>query len=205
MRSSPRDRRGPALAALCLALILISVPAAAEEAAFRVLPDGTVYEASVQVTSTSEYTFWSPGLMGERVPLQVEDIEVLGSEGPIEYRDRGRGVITFPEGNYTITYRAPVRDSYLVAIFDKPYTITVSLPAEFDVRNPLIGMVSPGGIISSGPNGTTEIVWDRVNAMETRFYPPEREVLLTTFGTIWLSVAIVLLLPYFITRKRDDG
>ncbi len=205
MRASLRDRRGPALAALCLALILISVPAAAEEAAFRVLPDGTACEASVQVTAASEYTFWSPGLMGERIPLQVEDIAVLGPGGPIDYRDRGRGVITFPEGNYTITYRAPVRDNYLVAIFDKPYTITVSLPEGFDVRNPLIGMVSPDGVASSGSNGTTVIAWNRANTMEIRFYAPEREVLLTTFGTIWLSVAIVLLLPYFITRKRDGG
>jgi len=203
MRASPRDRRGPALAALCLALILISAPAAAEEAAFRVLPDGTVCEASVQVTA-SEYAFWSPGLMGERVPLQVEDLEVLGPSGPVEYRETRRGIITFPEGNYTITYRVPVRDNHLVAVFDKPYTVTVSLPGGFDVRNPLIGMVSPGGVVSSGPNGTTEITWDRADAMEVRFYAPEREILLTTFGTIWLSVAIVLLFPYFVLRRRGD-
>jgi hypothetical protein len=40
--------------------------------------------------------------------------------------------------------------------------------------------------------------------VEVRFYTPERELLLTTFGTIWLAVAIVLLLPFFVSWKRDD-
>ncbi|MCK8517889.1 DUF5803 family protein [Methanoculleus sp. 7T] len=203
MRASPRDRRGPAIVALCLALILLCTPAAAEEAAFRVLAGGTAYEASIQVDG-SEYAFWSPGLMGERVPLQVEEIRVLGPSGPVEYRDIGRGTITFPEGNYTVTYRAPLRGNHFVAAFDEPYTVTLVLPKGLDVRNPLIGMISPGGAVSSGPNGTVEVLWDRTAAVEVRFYAPEREVLLGAFGTIWLSVAIVLILPLLISRKRDE-
>lgn len=164
------------------------------------LPDGTAYEASITVTG-SEHTFWTPGMLGERVPLQVEDVKVLGSAGPVEYREEGRGVITFPEGNYTITYRAPVRDNHLVVAFDTPYAVTVDLPGDFDVRNPLIGMASPGAVISTGPNGTTEIAWDQIRLVETRFYTPEREILLTTFGTVWLAVALVLILPIFISRR----
>ncbi len=202
MRASPRDRRGPALVALCLALILICIPAAAEEAVFRVLPGGTSYEASVQVTGT-EHTFWTPGLMGERVPLQVEDLEVLGPSGPVDYQETGRGAIAFPEGNYTVTYQAPVRDNHLVAAFDTPHAITVTLPEGVDVRNPLIGMISPGGVISSGPNGTTEVTWDQMTVVEVRFYTPDREILLTTFGTIWLAVALVMLLPLLISRKKE--
>lgn len=139
------------------------------------------------------------------MPLQVEDLKVLGPDGPVEYQDAGRGVITFPEGNYTITYRAPVRDNYLVAALDKPYAITISLPEGFDVRNPLIGMISPGGTISSGPNGTTEVSWDQIAVAEVRFYSPEREILLTTFGTIWLTIALVLLLPLVISSWRREG
>ncbi|WP_292519949.1 DUF5803 family protein [Methanoculleus sp.] len=175
---------------------------AAETAAFQVLPGGTAYEASIEVTG-SEHAFWSPGLMGERVPLQVEDIEVLGASGPVEYQDTGRGVITFPEGNYTITYRAPVRDNHLVAAFDTPYAITITLPEGLDVKNPLIGMISPGGTISSRPNGTTEVVWNQVTVAEARFYSPEREILLTTFGTVWLAVALVLILPLILSRRRE--
>lgn len=202
MRTSHRDRRGPAFTALCLALILISAPAAAEEAVVRVLPGGTAYEASITVTG-SEHAFWTPGMMGERTPLQVEDLEVVGSAGPVEYQEAGRGIITFPEGNYTITYRAPLRDNYLVTAFDTPYAVTVDLPRGLDVRNPLIGMVSPGGAISSGPNETTEIAWDRIRVVEVRFYTPDREIMLATFGTIWLSVALVLILPLLMSRRKD--
>lgn len=143
--------------------------------------------------------------MGERVPLQVEEIKVLGPSGPIEYRDMGRGTIAFPEGNYTITYRAPVRDNRLVAAFDTPYTITVALPEGVDVRNPLIGTISPGGVASSGPNGTTEVTWDQTAVAEVRFYTPEREILLTTFGTVWLAIALILLLPLLISRRKGGG
>ena len=201
MRTSSRDRRGHIIAALCLALILISAPAAAQEAVFRVLPDGTAYEASIEV-SGDIYTLWTPGLLGERVPLRVEDLEVLGPTGAVEYREEGRGVITFPEGNYTISYRVPVRNNQLVAAFDTPYNVTVVLPQVFKVDNPLIGMVSTGGVVSPGPNETTEIAWDRAKVVEVRFYTPEREMLLTTFGTIWLAVALVLIFPFLFSRRR---
>lgn len=166
------------------------------------LPGGTTYEASVEVTG-SEHAFWTPGLMGERVPLQVEDLEVLDPSGPVEYRETGMGAIAFPEGNYTITYRAPVRDNHLVAAFDSPYAVTVTLPEGFDVRNPLIGMISPGGVVSSGPNGTTEVAWDRITVAEVRFYTPDREILLAAFGTVWIVVALVLILPLLISRRRE--
>lgn len=165
------------------------------------LSGGTACEASIQVTG-SEHAFWTPGVMGERVPLQVEDLEVLGPSGPVEYQEASRGVITFPEGNYTVTYQIPVRDNHLVAAFDTPYAVTVTLPEGLDVRNPLIGMISPGGVVSSGPNGTTEITWDQITVAEVRFYTPDREILLTAFGTVWLAVALVLLLPFLLSRRR---
>ena len=202
MRPSNRDRRRPALLALCLALILICIPVAAEEATFRVLPGGSAYEASVQVTA-SGYTFWSPGFLGEQVPLKVEDIEVLGPEGPVEYRDRGRGAITFPEGDYTISYRAPLRDNHFVVVFDTPYTVSLTLPPGLDVKNPLLGMVSRGAVISREPDEPLEITWERASSVEVRFYTPERELLLTTFGTIWAAIAIVLLLPFAASWRRN--
>ena len=201
MRTSSRDRRGHIIAALCLALILVSAPAAAQEAVFQVLPDGTAYEASIEVSGDT-YTLWTPGLLGERVPLQVEGLEVLGPKGAVEYREEGRGVITFPEGNYTISYRVPVRNNQFVAAFDTPYNVTVLLPPVFKVDNPLIGMVSTGGVVSPGPNETTEIAWDRAKVVVVRFYTPEREMLLTTFGTVWLAVALVLIFPFLFSRRR---
>ena len=80
--------------------------------------------------------------------------------------------------------------------------MTVLLPPAFKVDNPLIGMVSTGGVVSPGPNETTEIAWDRAKVVEVRFYTPEREMLLTTFGTVWLAVALVLIFPFLFSRRR---
>lgn len=202
MRTTHRDRRRLAFSVICLALILICIPVAAEEATFRVLPSGTAYEASVQVTASDEYTFWTPGHLGEKIPLNVEDIEVVGPEGSVEYRNQGRGLITFPEGRYNISYQAPLRDNHFMVAFDKPYTVNLILPPEFDIKNPLLGMVSPGGTVSARPDGALEVTWDRVKSAEIRFYSPEREILLIAFGTVWLAAFGVLLIPYALSWGR---
>jgi len=80
--------------------------------------------------------------------------------------------------------------------------VTVLLPSGFEVDNPLIGMVSTGGVVSQRPNGTTEITWEGARVVEVRFYTLEREILLTTFGTIWLVVAFVLIFPFLFSRRR---
>ena len=42
-----------------------------------------------------------------------------------------------------------------------------------------------------------------MTVVEVRFYTPDREILLTTFGTIWLAVALVMLLPLLISRRKE--
>jgi hypothetical protein len=182
---------------------MVGIPASAQDAEFRVLPDGTTYQATVQFTGT-EYGFWNQGVLGERIPLTVEDLLVVGDAGPIEYQRKDAGTITFPEGTYTITYQAPVRDNHIQATFDEVCNVSILLPQGFDVRNPLLGMISPGGEVSALADGLIGVSWEGARYMEIRFYDPEREILLNTFGTIWLVVAIVLILPYFVTRGKDE-
>jgi hypothetical protein len=182
---------------------MVSAPAAALDAEFRVMPNGTAYLASIQ-TSGGEYGFWNSGMLGERIPQSVEDLQVTGASGPVEYRWKDAGTVTFPDGNYSIRYRAPIRNNYLQASFDEPYTVTVLLPPGLDVRNPLLGMISPGGTITAGEDGSVEVAWDRARSMEIRFYDPDREILLNTFGTIWLVVAVVLILPYIVSRRGRE-
>ena len=126
MRTSSRDRRGHIIAALCLALILVSAPAAAQEAVFQVLPDGTAYEASIEVSGDT-YTIWTPGLLGERV-LQVEGLEVLGPKGAVEYREEGQA--SSPPGNYT-SHTGSGKEQSFVTAFDTPYNVTVLLHSGF--------------------------------------------------------------------------
>jgi len=181
--------------------VILTAPVSALCADFRVLPDGTTYQAAVEVTG-SEYGFWMQGLLGERVPLAVDDVQVIGASGQVEYRKVNAATIAFPAGNYTIRYRAPIRDNHIQAVFDEPYSVTVHLPPGLDVQNPLLGLISPGGRVTEEENGSITIRWDRAPYVEVRFYDPGREILLNTFGTIWMIAAIVLLLPYLLSRRR---
>lgn len=143
-------------------------------------------------------------MLGERVPLQVADVRVTDDEGAVDFEWTDAGTITFPEGTYIISYRGQIRDNHLQAFFDQPSAATVALPPGLDVRNPLIGMISPGGAVQVTKNDTVEIAWDRATYVELRFYDPGREILLNTFGTIWVVMGIVLLFPYLLGRLREE-
>ncbi len=203
MRTPNRDRCRSAVFALCIAFALITVPAGALSAEFQILENGTAYRASMEITGT-EHGFWEQGMLGERVPLGVEDLQVIGADGPVDFTWRDGGTITFPEGNYTATYRGAIRNNHLQALFNEPYTVTVTLPEGLDVRNPLLAMISPGGGIGGGENDTLTVAWSRTTYIELRFYDPGREILLNTFVTIWVVMAVVLLFPYLLTRLREE-
>lgn len=157
----------------------------------------------MEITGT-EHGFWGQGMLGERVPLDVEDLLVTGPDGAVEITWADAGTITFPEGNYTATYRGAIRNNHLQAFFDKPYAVTAVMPEGLDIRNPLLGMISPGGAVGAGENDTVTVAWPRTTYIELRFYDPGREILLNTFGTIWVVMAVVLLFPYLLARLREE-
>jgi hypothetical protein len=113
--------------------------------------------------------------------------------------------ISFPKGNYTIHYTGPIRDNHLQGTFDRPYWVEVVIPADYDVRNPLLGVISPGGTITPVDNSSISVVWNGTRSFELRFYDQERESLLYLFGNFWIVIAVVLLLPFVITWRRKKA
>src|SRR5512137_2100264 len=109
MRTPDRDRRGFAIAALCTALVaaLLVLPGAALHAEYHVLPNGTAYNASIDVAGAQKFEFFETGMLGERIPQKVSNIEVAGNCSPCLFNMSGASSITFPKGNYTIRYMAP--------------------------------------------------------------------------------------------------
>lgn len=202
MRIPNRDRCGSGLVAVSIVLMALFAPGSALTAEYTVLPNGTVYAASVDVLSAEEYMFFEQGMLGERIPLIVTNISVVNDRGEVIVTDSETTRITFPEGNYTIHYRGIIRDSRLHATFDEPYDVMVHLPPEFDVRNRLLGMISPGGVIQD-ENGTLSIHWNDVLFMECRFYDDVREQALFIFATFWLSLCAIFIVPFLFLRMRD--
>jgi hypothetical protein len=170
-----------------------------------VLPGGDAYRGEVTLVNASEYSFWEPGMLGERIPLTGKNVTVSGACGEnCTYTQKDRNIIAFDKGNVTVTYEAPIAENNLQLIFTEPSNITVTLPEGQDIKNPLLGRVSEGGKVSTENNTTTVIAFDRVRYVEVRFYDQTRERLLYIFGSVWLTVAVVLLFPFLLMRRRQE-
>jgi hypothetical protein len=211
MRTPDRDRRRSALAALCTALVILlgAVPAAgALSADYQVFPNGTAYLVSVEVSGADRYEFSDIGFLGEKVAINVGNVTVSGNCSPCEFnwtKDWGRpSAITFLRGNYTVSYIAPLKDNTLQAGYNNLYNVSVILPAELDVRNPLLASISPGANVTRFPDNTTLIQWNKIRSIELRFYDKWREQILYLFGNFWIVIAVVLLLPFLLMMKRSE-
>jgi hypothetical protein len=207
MRTPDRDRCRPELTALCAALVIIlaaTSPVSALTAEYTIFPNGTAYNASVDIELATQYEFVDIGTLGERVPLKVGSVGVSasGNGTPVQFNWSGASKITFAKGNYTVSYISQIKDSHLQTGFDKPYQVIVDLPQEFDVKNPFLAGVSGGADIARGPDNTTTLRWNKTAAVEVRFYDHAREDLLFLFGNCWIVIAIVLLLPFLLRMQK---
>ncbi|MEN6517148.1 MAG: DUF5803 family protein [Methanospirillum sp.] len=206
MRAPHRDRRGPLLAALC-ALLLIPVLAAALPAAdYRIEENGTAYTATVELEQAEVYAFAEPGVLGEQVPARVSGIRLAAPNGTgVTYEDLGGSVISFPRGNYTISFAGEIKDSQLQQVYDRAYRANVTVPAVYNVTNPILGGYSQGANVTTLPGGATELTWQSTREVRVRFYDSGRESLLWFFATTWVVVAIVLLFPFLLNRLARGG
>jgi hypothetical protein len=212
MRTPDRNQRRSSLAALCAALVILLItvpPAGALSADYRIFPNGTAYQASIEINDTSRYQFADIGFMGENVPLVVGDVNLLVNGSPVGFNSStpwGQPqAITFPKGNYTVSYTAPLKDNHLQGVFEKPYHVNVTIPQEFDVRNPLLAGLSTGANVTRFSDNTTLVQWNRSYAFDLRFYDETREQLLYFFlQFMGVLVIVLVVIPYVLSMKRSE-
>ena len=183
-------------------MLLLASPVLGLSAEYQVLPNGSAYYGTVQVEKSTGYQFFETGALGERLPVKVSNVSLSGACEPCTFNMSGDSAISYPVGNYTISYQGPIRDSHLITSYDNPYNVTVSLPPGLDVRNPFLGVISQGGMATLVNNTSVEIQWTGVKSMEVRFYDQPRESLLYLFGNFWLIIAFVLLTPYLLSMRK---
>ncbi len=201
MRGSSRNRCRPAVAALCIAVVLslLVSPAMALMAEYMVEPDGSAYRVKIMIEDRDTYYFRELGMLGEQVPFKAEDVLLDGTNASYTWVSDSQ--ITFPDGDYVLEYTAPLKDRHFLAVFDEPYDVRLSLPEVFNVKNPALGMISGGGSVVAEDGGTV-IAWDSTPVAECRFYDRDQELMLYTFGMFWVLALLVLLVPYLISRRR---
>ncbi len=202
MRSPNRNRPDHRSTALCalslfLAVILLAAPAAADSADFTVAENGSVLFAEARFSGSS-YLLVTPGLLGEDVAAEdVFDLTLTAEDGTIVEPKNSRGTLTFPEGNYTLTYSLPVSGGFVYAKFPAEYDVTVTLPKPYTTGHLILGTVSGGGVISKEADKTI-VTYNQTKVVSLTFYEENREPILYLFIAGWL---VVLALAYLRYRK----
>jgi hypothetical protein len=176
---------------------------------YRIFANGTAYQALIEINDTGRYEFADIGFMGENVPITVGEINLTANGMPVEFNQStlwGRPqTITFSKGNYTVSYIGPLRDNHLQGVFEKPYHVNVTIPQEFDVRNPLLAGLSNGANVTRFSDNTTLVQWNRSYAFDLRFYDENREQLLFFFLQFMGILLIVLvIIPYILSMKKSE-
>jgi hypothetical protein len=213
MRTPNRDRCRSALAPCCAALVILVFifPAAAITAGYEVFPNGTAYRATIDIVNTDRYEFSDVGVIGEQVPISVSNVTLTGNCSPCTFNWTtpillsNTKEITFPKGNYTISYVAPLKDNHLTESFRSQYQVNVTLPEEFDVRNPLLAGISTGGSFIRHADNTTTLQWNKTTSFDLRFYDPGREELFFFFLQLMVIIIVVfVIIPYAMTMKKNQ-
>ncbi|WOF17250.1 hypothetical protein F1737_11470 [Methanoplanus sp. FWC-SCC4] len=206
MRASDRDRCKSGISSVCVALILLSAlifSASALSAEYTVFDNATGYHAAVEIQDAESYAFVKPGMLGEKVPDKVTNVSLYYVNGTnASFEDKGRS-ISFEKGNYTVYFDSGLEGKNFQALYDSFYNVTLSLPAGYDVRNPLLGMVSNGGEADE-TDGNVTVSWTRKSYVEARFYDDFQVELLIIFGTFWIALVVVFLVPYLLSRRKNE-
>ncbi len=142
-------------------------------------------------------------MLGEKIPVEVSNITLINESGGSVGFKMERHSVSFEKGNYTIGFDQVLGNNDFRVLMDDPYNITLHLPGKYHVNNPLLGMISSGGSADEDGNRTT-VSWTRTKYAETRFYDDFQEKILLAFGSFWIVLVLIFLVPYLLSGRRKD-
>ena len=206
MRSPNRDRSNHRSTSLCavsllIVLLMLAVPAAANTADFTVSENGSVLFAEARFSGSS-YLLVTPGILGEDVALEtVSSLTLVSDDGTVVEPKNTKGTLTFPEGNYTLTYEVPISAGFVYAKFPEFFDVTVTLPKPYTTGNKILGTVSSGGIIKEDAEKTV-VTFNQTKVASLTFYEDNREPILYAFLAGWLVVLSLAWMRYRKIKKN---
>ena len=180
---------------------MLAVPAAANTADFTVSENGTVLYAEAEFFGSS-YLLVTPGILGEDVALEtVSSLTLVSDDGTVVEPKNTKGTLTFPEGNYTLTYEVPISAGFVYAKFPEFFDVTVTLPKPYTTGNKILGTVSSGGIIKEDAEKTV-VTFNQTKVASLTFYEDNREPILYAFLAGWLFVLSLAWMRYRKIKKN---
>lgn len=170
---------------------------------YTIADDGARYTAVAILNQTDRYDFVQSGMLGERVPLEVRNVTLLHEGQNVSFRTEREG-IRFNTSNYTLMFDGAVSGNTFQTQFPDPGRVTIILPEKYNVDNPLLTSIQPGGAgITRGDQNTTLISWEKARYIDIRFYDATQENFLGIFAQFWLIIAVLLLMPFLFAGRRQ--
>jgi hypothetical protein len=177
-------------------------------AEYSIFPNGTAYKASIGINDTERYKFADMGFMGEDVPLAVREVQLFQDDQPATFNSStpwgAPASISFAKGNYTLSFIAPLRDNSLNVVYQKPYNISVMLPQNFSVQNPLLAGLSNGANVTRNPDNSTTISWTRTYSFDLRFYSQsQQDILIFFLQFMAILIVVLVVIPYVLSMRQE--
>jgi hypothetical protein len=163
---------------------------------------GSSYHALAEVNDTDKFDIVQSGMMGERVPIPVTNLTLVRDGVNASFKTEREG-IRFDKGNYTIGYDGRISGNAFQILYTDPVQVTITLPGKYKVDNPLLTSIQPSGSNISQTQNETIIRWDKTRYIDLRYYDAGQETLLSIFGQFWFIIAIMLLLPFIFSYRRQ--
>lgn len=213
-------RRISILLALVLALALLIAPVAAVDAPFlsllknpQVTPvgtadlklseNGTLVTASASLIDAESYLLVMPGILGEDVALEkVSNLTLINETGVTVEPKNSKGVLTFPKGNYTLTYTFPVVDGYIHQKFPTDYSARVTLPNPYTTGHLIMGTAGDG-VVTKNENSTV-VTFNKTKSISIKIYEDNRVPILYLFLAGWVVIFGLAFSRYLRIKKRRE-
>lgn len=227
MRTTNRNRpdhRSTALRLISIGILglavlfLLAAPAAADDAAagntavYTVADDGKSFTADIYFSNletfpiVEEGLFW--GLGGDAELKGVTDMVLTNTDtGEVVTPEAANGVLTFPKGNYHLTFTAPIEGGLfggnsLYLKYPAKFDVTVYIPEPYTTGHLVLGKINDGGVVSYTGSGTV-VTYTGIEKTTVPFYDKSREMVLYVFAGIWVLVLIVAIVRYRSLKKRQ--
>ena len=231
MHTTNRDRpdhRSTALRLIGIGLIglavlfLLAAPAVADDVAagnpventavYTIAEDGKSFSADIYFSDldtfliVAEGLFW--GLGGDAELKGVTDIVLTNTDtGEVVTPKVTNGVLTFPKGNYHLTFTAPIEGGLfggnsLYLKYPAKFDVTVYIPDPYTTGHLVLGKINEGGVVSHTDSGTV-VTYTGIEKTTVPFYDKSREMLLYVFAGIWVLILIIAIVRYRSLRKRQ--
>jgi hypothetical protein len=167
--------------------------------------NGTDLTADITLVNQSTYILSSPGFLGEDTELNAEDITLTAENGTTVNFTKSDTRLTFPAGNYTLTYSAPVSDGTVYARYEVPFNVSVFLPVGFDTGHPILGTVEYGGklaVVQNTDEYSRVVRWTDREIIQMRFFSTSLLIPFYLFLAVWGVVFAVAGLRYRHLRNK---